>query len=359
MPLVLFLLALAPGFAQTQPAAPAITDAQAQQQYERVIQLIEAGAVTMPEVGRAGLPLLENLRQTLESLKFLGFRTPLLHYRFQQNLRAWLLIADAVPKPAGFPDQARKQLAELRDLHSSIDLYLQQQMEQLQAEVRSPDRDNTRRYAEANAKLGPPQPGKPRIVFLGDSITDFWRLNEYFPGRDFVNRGISGQITSQMLARFLPDVVETKAAGFVLLAGTNDIARGVDLEVAKRNVTAICDLADRYKIRVFLATLLPVSDYHMRVNPAFERTRARPPATLRTFNEWLTTLARARNYILVDYYTPLLDSRAQLAEDLADDGLHPNAKGYRTMAPIVLAAIERAFPSTQSQPSQRRKRLFE
>lgn len=343
---------------QPQSPAPRLTDAQAQQAYERALQLIESGAFTMPDVGRAGLPLLENMRQTLESLKFLGFRNPQLHYRFLASLKAWLYLSDAVPKPAQFPEQARKQLAELRDLQGTLDVYLQQQMEQLQAEIRSPDRDNLRRYAEANAKLPPPTAAKKRVVFLGDSITQGWRLNEFFPGEDFVNRGISGQITSQMLARFLPDVAALKPSGVVLLAGTNDLARGVELPVIQANLTAICDLADHYKIKVLLATILPVSDYHMKSNPAFERSRMRPPATIRTLNEWIQSFARQRNYVVVDYYTPLLDGRAQLAEDLADDGLHPNAKGYRVMAPAVLSAIDRAFPQAPPQPPPRKRRLF-
>jgi lysophospholipase L1-like esterase len=96
----------------------------------------------------------------------------------------------------------------------------------------------------------------------------------------------------------------------------------------------------------------------MRANPAYERTRARPLATLRTLNDWITALAQKRSYVLADYYAPMLDARAQLAEDLADDGLHPNAKGYRLMAPIVLGAIDRAFPSVPAQPAARKKRLF-
>lgn len=354
----LVLLAL-PAFAiaQAQPAALRLSDIEARQSYERVLQLIESGGVTMPDVGKAGLPLLESMRQTLESLKFLGFRSPQLHYRFQGNFRAWLLIADAVPKPALFPEQAKKQLNELRDLQFTLDAYLQQQLEALYAETRSPDRDNLKRYAESNSRLGPPASGKPRVVFMGDSITDGWRLNEYFPDRDFVNRGISGQITSQMLARFIADVAELRPAAMVFLGGTNDIARGVDMETVKRNVTAICDLADQHKIKVLLATLLPVSDYHMGKDPAFERSRLRPPATIRTFNEWLQGFARQRKYVVVDYYTPLLDARAQLAEDLADDGLHPNAKGYRVMAPAVLQAIDKLSP--KAQPPARKRRLFQ
>jgi lysophospholipase L1-like esterase len=339
-----------------QTPARGITDQQAEKHYERVLQLVESGGITVPDLGKSGSPLLENMRQTLESLKFLGFQNPTLHYRFQANLRAWLLLSDTLPRPSFYPEEARRQLGELRDLQATLDSYLQQQLEQLQAAVRNPDRDNLKRYAEENARLGPASAANPRVVFLGDSITDFWRLNEYFPGKDFVNRGISGQVTGQMLGRFLADVAALKPAAVLILAGTNDIARGVDITVAQRNIQAMCDLAERNEIKVLLATLLPVSDYHMSKSPAYERTRFRPLATIRSMNDWIKGLARQRGYTVVDYYTPLLDERVQLAAGLADDGLHPNAQGYRLMAPAALQAIEKAL--TPPQPQPRKKRLL-
>src|SRR6202042_3682931 len=105
------------------------------------------------------------------------------------------------------------------------------------------DGNNRGRYADATRRVGAPQPGKPRVVFLGDSITDFWRLNEYFPDRDFVNRGISGQITSQMLGRMKADVLDLHPEAVVILAGTNDLARDIPLTAIEDNYVLIADLA--------------------------------------------------------------------------------------------------------------------
>jgi lysophospholipase L1-like esterase len=338
-----------------QQAGP-LNDRQAQELYERTVQLAESSGIAIPELARAGAPLAENMRQTLDSLKFLGFRNPQLHYKFLANLRTYLLVSDAIPKPSPFPDQARKQLNELRDALLAIEVYFQEQVERLVRDAGNPDRDNLKRYAEANARLAPPAAIKPRVVFLGDSITDGWPLNEYFPDRDFVNRGISGQITGQMLGRFLADVARLKPSAVVILAGTNDIARGVDIVTVQNNLTMMCDLADFHKIKVVLATLLPVSDYHMGSNPMFERTRLRPPQIIRAMNEWIAAFAKQRGYATADYYQALVDERGQLGRDLADDGLHPNPKGYRLMAPVVLAAIDKSVAPPQ--PAKRKRRLF-
>ncbi|QOY87020.1 GDSL-type esterase/lipase family protein [Paludibaculum fermentans] len=355
-----FLAAVLPLAAQPQGAASAVPDdQQVMVLYERCLQLIEASGVASPELGRAGVPLAENMRQTLESLKFLGIRNPQLHYRFMTNLRAFVLISDTVPKPVPFPEIGRQQLAELRDNLGRIELYFQQQIASLQAELRSPDRDETARYRDANASLTAPDPKNPRVVFLGDSITDFWRLNEYFSGKDYVNRGISGQITSQMLARFQADVVQLKPAAVVILAGTNDIGRGVNPAVIQNNLTMICDLADLHKIKVILASILPVSDHHKKVNPMWERTKLRPPAAILEMNKWLQALCEKRGYTYLDYYPIMAGADGQLAPNLADDGLHPNPSGYRIMAPIATAAIEKALgPSNPAQPAGRKRRLF-
>ncbi len=155
-------------------------------------------------------------------------------------MRAYLLLSDTLPKPVPFPDESLRQFAELREVVTRTEVYFQAQLQQLQVDLRDPDRDNVRRYADDNLKLGAPQASNPRVVFLGDSITDGWRLNEYFPNRDFLNRGISGQITSQMLGRFLNDVVSVRPSAVVILAGTNDIGRGVDIVTVESNLTAIC-----------------------------------------------------------------------------------------------------------------------
>lgn len=346
--------------AQTAPPASApgalMPDQQARALYTRTIQLMEAGGFAIPELARAGAPLIENIKQTMESLDFLGWRNPTLHYRVLTNVRAFLLIADAVPKPVPFPEASRTQLAELRNNVVTVEVYFQALVEQVQQQLREPDRDNLRRYAEANAKLPPPSPKQPRVVFYGDSITDGWRLNEYFPDRDFVNRGISGQITGQMLGRFQTDVVALKPAAVLILAGTNDIARGVPPAAIQANFMMMGDLADHHNIRVAIATILPVSDYHKDKNPLWERTRQRPPQVIGQMNDWLKRFCEERGYTLVNYFEAMKNAEGLLTVDLADDGLHPNAKGYRVMAPLALAGIESAL--NPPKPERRRRRLF-
>ncbi len=352
---LLALASLAPVSA-AQDAPKPITDQQIIPLYERSLQLIEAGGVASPELGRAGAPLIENMRQTVESLKFLGVRNPQLHYRYMMNLRAYLLISDSIPKPANFPTMAKQQLSELRENLLLEETYFQNQLDQIQADLRSPDRDNLKRYRDANKTLPATDPRNPRIVFLGDSITDFWRLNEYFPGKDFVNRGISGQITGQMLGRFLADVISLKPAAVLILAGTNDIARGVDPAVIQNNIQMMCELADAYKIKVILASILPVSDYHKNVNPSYERTRQRPLSAIQDMNRWIQSQCEKRGYAYLNYYPALSSPDGQLAASLADDGLHPNPAGYRNMAPLALQAIEKCL--NPPQPAAKKRRLF-
>ena len=350
--------------AQTPAAAPApadngrLSDAQAIKLYERTLQLMEAGGIFLPDLTRAAKPLIDNARQTLESLKFLGFRNPQLQYRWLANVRAYLVLSDTLPKPVPFPEESLRQFAELRENATRTEVYFQAQLDQMQLDMRNPDRDNVRRYADDNLKLGAPQPANPRIVFLGDSITDGWRLNEYFPNKDFLNRGISGQITGQMLGRFLNDVVSVRPSAVVILAGTNDIGRGVDIVTIESNLTAMCDLADHYKVKVILSSLLPVHDYNMSINPAYEQSKKRSPQVIRALNEWIAGFAQKRGYVYLNYFQPLMDTRTMLTKEYSDDGLHPNSGGYRVMAPLALAAIQKALGPDQAQPQKRRMRLF-
>ncbi len=350
---VLVLVSLA-GVAQDKPAP--MTDAQALAAYERCLQLMEAGGLVSAEMGRAGAPLMENMRQTLESIRFLGPRNAHLHYKMLGNLRAFLLISDAVPKPAQFPEIAKRQLTELRDLSVTLEGYFLAQIESLQRELRNPDRDNTRRFRDDNSALPPPGQKGQRVVFMGDSMTQGWRLNEHFPGKDFINRGISGQITSQMLARFTQDVIELKPQAVVIWGGTNDIARTVDPAVIQRNITAMCDLAEFHKIKVVLASITPVNDHYKAVNPSYERTLQRPPSAIIAMNSWLQKLAAERGFVYADYYQATLSTDTRLAANLTADGLHLNADGYRLISPVLLAAIEKT--QTPAQPAPKKRRLF-
>jgi lysophospholipase L1-like esterase len=197
------------------------------------------------------------------------------------------------------------------------------------------------RYHEDDLRLEKEPPVKDRVVFLGDSITDRWDLAKYFPGKSYVNRGISGQTTSQMLARMYADVIRLHPAAMIILAGTNDIARNTGpetLEMIEDNFRALCDLAAAHRIKVILCLLTPVSDYTKT-----KQTDRRPPADIVSLNNWLESVAPDTHAELADYYTALVDEKGMLREGYSDDGLHPNARGYELMAPVAAAAIERAL----------------
>jgi lysophospholipase L1-like esterase len=344
-------LLLAPAL-RAQPN-PVLSYDEADRLCDRALQLMDSTKVSIPELSRAGAPVVENARTAVAAMKDFGPHHAGLTYTLLSNLQAYLLLADSVPKPYPFPEEARRQFAELRDAAERLRSHFRALLDRKESQLRNPDRDNLQRYAEANLKLGPPQPGKPRVVFLGDSITDGWRLNEYFPNRDFVNRGIGGQITGEMLGRMKADVIDLKPAAVLVLAGTNDIARGVPVATIRDNLTMIADLAETYKIEPLFASLLPVSDYHRDANPRYEQTKRRPPGTIRELNEWLGKFCQQRGYIYANYYAEMVDASGFLKADAADDGLHPNGAGYRLMAPVALAAIEKAI-QTEAPKKKRR-----
>jgi lysophospholipase L1-like esterase len=340
--------------AQTpEPPSALLNNNQLIASYGRVIQLMESTGVALPDLARAGAPLVESARQLLENVRANPTSADF-NYAFLSNLRAYVALSDAVPKPYPSSEEAQKQLHELRDDQARIEAHFRALIAQKDQQLRNPDRDDIARFADLDSRIGPPQPDRPRVVFLGDSITDRWRLNEYFPDRDAVNRGIGGQITGQMLGRMESDVVRLQPAAVVVLGGTNDIARGVPIAAIEDNLAMIADLADYYKIKVILCSLLPVSDYHKDADPNYERTRARPVETIRTLNDWIRGFCAKRKLTFVDYYPKLVDSSGFLKADLSDDGLHPNSAGYRLMAPLVLEAINRiSAPAPQPQPKKR------
>jgi lysophospholipase L1-like esterase len=333
------IAALAPA-AYSQPnALLAAKDASAL--FKRSLQLIESTSAAVPGLVRAGAPVLENARQALSNLESGPAGNAGLIYDLLINVRAYLALADTLPKPYPFPEEGKRQFAELRDVVDRMESHFRAALDQKERQLRSPDRDNLHRYADADSKLPKPAPDQKRIVFMGDSITDGWRLNEYFPGRDFVNRGIGGQITGEMLGRMKADVIDLKPAGMLVLAGTNDIARGVSLSAIENNLTMIADLADAYKIKPLFASVLPISDYHKDVNPRYEMSKQRPPATILELNRWIESFCRQRHYPYVDYFSQMVDQAGYLKADLADDGLHPNSAGYRVMGPIAMDAIDK------------------
>lgn len=341
--------------AQTPDALMAAADVN--QFCQRATQLMEAGGLAVPDLERAAAPVIENVRQACIQLRAQpGAGQPT--YVFMMNLRAYLALADAVPKPFPFPETAREQFTELRDGSTRLDSHFRALLDRKDAQLRTADRDDLQRYAEANRKLAPPDPSKPRIVFLGDSITDRWRLNEYFPDSDFVNRGIGGQITGEMLGRLKADVMDLHPAAVVVLGGTNDLARGIALTAIENNYLMIADVASAEKIKVIFASLLPVSDYHKDVDPVNQRTLQRPPVYIKTLNEWLENFCAQRGYTYLNYFGAMVDGTGQLREDLGDDGLHPNSKGYRIMAPLAMAAVQKTTggASLQEQARKPRKR---
>lgn len=349
MKAVLFGCFAAAVWAQTPTAL--LSTAEVNQLCLRSRQLMEAGGVAVPDLARAAAPVIENVRQACGQLQLrpnAGQPT----YVLLMNVRAYLALADAVPKPFPFPEAARLQFTELRDGSTRLDSHFRALLDSKEAQLQDPDRDNLARYADDNHKLGQPLPGKPRVVFLGDSITDFWRLNEYFPDRDFVNRGISGQTTGQMLGRMKADVMDLHPEAVVILAGTNDLARDIPLTGIEDNYVMIADLASAMKIKVIFASLLPVSDAHKDVNPSYERTQARPPVYIKALNEWLERYCGQRGYGYLNYFPALVDAKGQFDADLSDDGLHPNSKGYRLMAPLALQAVDKAVkPLAQASAS--------
>lgn len=215
------------------------------------------------------------------------------------------------------------------------------------AEGRLRDWPNLARYAEANAKLAAPAKGESRVVFIGDSITDSWKFDEYFPGKPYINRGISGQTTPQMLIRFRPDVVDLKPKAVVILAGTNDIAGNtgpMTLEMIQDNIASMAELAAANRIRVVLASVLPISDHNKNARgEPIVRSVQRPPDKILALNTWLKSYAAQNGHVYLDYFSATADDKGLLRVDIANDGLHPNVEGYKIMAPLVLKAIETAL----------------
>lgn len=320
---------------------PLLNRGEAVKTYQQIVNLLESTSVAIPELGKAAAPLVENARQDARSLQSTAYDHSAVLYRFLSSVRVYLDLADALPKPYPFADEARKQLIALREQRDRLEVHFRALLESKEQRLRSPDRDNLTRYGEANTSVGPPQPGESRVVFLGDSITDGWRLNEYFPGKPYVNRGIGGQITGEMLGRMKADVIDLKPVAMVVLAGTNDFARGVAIPTIQNNLTMIADLAVTYGIKPVFASILPIHDYNKDQDPNYEQSHRRPPESILAVNRWIEALCKQRGFLYLDYFSAMVDEKGFLKADLAEDGLHPNAAGYRIMGPLAQAAIDR------------------
>jgi lysophospholipase L1-like esterase len=218
-----------------------------------------------------------------------------------------------------------------------------------QAQTRLNDWPQLARYRDANGKVTAPAKNEARVVFMGDSITDSWqnpRFGGFFPGKPYVDRGISGQTTPQMLVRFRPDVIALQPKVVVILAGTNDLAGNtgpMTLEGIEDNLVSMAELAKMNSIKVVFASILPVSDYEQRDGKPIIQTVRRPPEKIKALNEWMKTYAGSNKLTYLDYYSAMVDDKGFLRAELSEDGLHPNAKGYAIMAPLAEAAIARAM----------------
>jgi lysophospholipase L1-like esterase len=204
------------------------------------------------------------------------------------------------------------------------------------------DWPNLGRYRDDNAKLAAPGAKEKRVVFMGDSITDAWgrQYGKFFPGEPYVNRGISGQTTPQMVLRFRPDVIDLHPKVVVILAGTNDIAGNTGPETLQEiegNLTDMAELARANKIKVVLSSVMPVCDY---IRP---QTTRRPPEKIIALNTWIQDYAKAHKLVYLDYYSALIDDQKMLKKELTYDGLHPNDAGYAVIQPLASAAIAKAL----------------
>jgi acyl-CoA thioesterase-1 len=194
-------------------------------------------------------------------------------------------------------------------------------------------------FKDADAALAPAAAGEDRVVFMGDSITQGWKLDQSFPGKPYINRGISGQTSPQMLLRFRQDVIDLEPKVVVILAGTNDIAGNtgpMTLEQSENNLASMADLATANGIRVVLCSVLPAFDFPW--NPGQE-----PAPKIAKLNEWIRAYAAQKGYPYVDYYSAMEDERGGLPAALSKDGVHPLPAGYAVMAPLAGVGIERAL----------------
>jgi lysophospholipase L1-like esterase len=230
---------------------------------------------------------------------------------------------------AAFAQQPDSDLAKLQT-------QLQQQQKTLS------DWPNLARYRADNATLAPPAAGESRVVFMGDSITDNWgrRYGKFFPGKPYINRGIGGQTTPQMLIRFRPDVIALQPNVVVILAGTNDIAGNTGpstLAAIEDNLQSMAELARANNIRVVLSSVMPICDY---IRP---QTTRRPPETIVALNAWIKDYAAKNKLVYLDYYSAMLDDKQMLKQEITYDGLHPNDAGYELIAPLAEKAIAAAL----------------
>ncbi len=350
---VLLFAHLAP--AQGPPSNTLLTPAETQTLATRALQLIESVSAAVPGLARASDQLRTNTQATAAALGKAP-RDPNLTLQFTHQIGAFLAVADSMPRTDYFAPATSQQLLELRDALQRLGRHFDSLLASERADARAGNADpyNLNRYAVVNSKSTPPTPSQPRYVFMGDSATDLWRLNEYFAGQDFVNRGIAGQTTNQILARFLADVVALRPVGVVVLAGSADIAAGMTPSAIADNLVMMGDVARAHSVQPMFASLLPASG---------EAAKIRTPEAIQKVNSWIRDYCIRENLIYIDYYSAMADAKGMMKPEFTDDGVNPNSRGYRVMAPIALDAIERlrilmATPEDASKPPRRRMPLL-
>lgn len=196
-------------------------------------------------------------------------------------------------------------------------------------------------YKNDNVKIGLPAPNEQRVVFMGNSITEGWgtQYSQYFEGKPYINRGISGQTTPQMLVRFRSDVINLKPALVIILAGTNDIALNTGpttVEMIADNLISMAQLAKANGIRVILCSVLPALDYYWKLG-------LQPAEKIISLNELIKKYASENNIVYLDYYSAMVNENKGLKKEFSNDGIHPTDEGYKVMAPLTDEAIKKAF----------------
>ena len=189
-------------------------------------------------------------------------------------------------------------------------------------------------YKKRNRELGLTGENEKRIVFMGDSITEEWSnlYPEFFSGKNYINRGIGGQTTPQMLIRFKPDAIDLKPDVIVILAGTNDIAGNTGPSTVRMitdNIFSMAELAKAHEIKVVLASILPVYQY------SWADDVLDPPSIVDSVNSKIKEYVENQGLIYLDYYSSMVDDQKGLKLDYTGDGVHPNEAGYKVMSAIA------------------------
>ena len=212
--------------------------------------------------------------------------------------------------------------------------------QELMEDNKSLDWPNLSRYQDENRSVGIPEKGKQRVVFMGDSITEEWSnlYPDYFDTKGYINRGIGGQTTPQMLIRFKPDVIDLEPDIVVILAGTNDIAGNTgpsNVKMITDNIFSMAELARAHQIKVVLSSILPVFEYE------WAKEIKDIPATIDSVNDELKKYVNDHGLVYLEYFSSMVDERKGLNKDYTYDGVHPNQDGYILMSSLAEKVLSR------------------